>query len=378
MLRSSPRQKGKSVVALCGTIAIACGAPDDSLFVAQPQPPLEIASGLYRVTWNAGPDVVRGFSPDGQRIVYQSRGLYGFGAEWHVLTVRVDDGSVREEAAVYRLGLADSVGHVVVGSVNRLLVTWRSVPDGVITCEACPPPPPVIDLAIRRLPLTDAAPIATLPTRAVPLPNHRSSDTTCGPDPFPNGFHRIRLRPVEHEVLERRTNPFGPVERADGTAGFYSDGEAVWRYDPADPAAAPDSIGPGAFPALSSDGLTLAAAVPLGLDSTSASCASGLCPCRQETVTVTTTGWEVRLYDLAAGTSSPLGPGLEPAFDPLEPRLAVRRPDALYWMDLATGGANPIPGTDGGYAPAVSPDGALLAFTAPRFDNADVFFVRLR
>jgi Tol biopolymer transport system component len=173
-------------------------------------------------------------------------------------------------------------------------------------------------------------------------------------------------------------NPFGPVERADGSAGFYSDGETVWRYDPADPVAPPDSLGPGAFPALSPDGMRLAAAVPLGLDSTSGQCQAALCPCRQETVTITTTGWEVRLYDLAGGSAVALGAGLEPAFDPLEARLVVRRTDGLYWVTLATGDATSIAGTAGGYAPAVSPDGTVLAFTADRFEGPDVFFVRIR
>jgi hypothetical protein len=215
--------------------------------------------------------------------------------------------------------------------------------------------------------------------REFAIPNHRAEPRNCtggGVDPTGNKF--LRRRPAEQEITLRRANPYGPVESSDGSAGFYSDGEAVWRYDPADPAAPPDSLGPGAFPALSPDGLRLAAAVPSGLDSTSTQCQAGLCPCIQVTWTITATGWTVRLYDLAGGTVDTLAAGLEPAFDPLEPRLVVRRPDALYWVALATGEATEIPGTAGGYAPAVSPDGALLAFTAERFDGPDVFFVRIR
>jgi hypothetical protein len=50
----------------------------------------------------------------------------------------------------------------------------------------------------------------------------------------------------------------------------------------------------------------------------------------------------------------------------------------LYWVDLATGDATAIPATAGAYAPAVAPDGSIVAFTAERFDNPDVFYVRIR
>jgi hypothetical protein len=357
----------------------ACAEPDDVLFIPPPVPPAEIAPGLFRVTWNPAPDVVRGFTPDGARIVYQGRDLPGTDPGWSLLTVGVTDGVVREEARIYRLALTDTVAHVVLGASDRLLVTWRAVVDGQVNCTTCPPPPAAIDFAVRRLPLTDGAPVSALPTRNVPLPNYLVAATTCADGSIDAaGMHRIRVRPADLEIQLRRVNPFGPVELADRSAGFYSDGEVLWRYDPADPAAPPDSVGPGAFPALSPDGLRLAAAVPLGLDSASGQCASGLCPCRQETVTITTTGWAVLLYDLAGGSVAPLASGLEPTFDPLAPRLAVRRPDGLYWVDLASGDAAPIPNSDGGYAPAVAPDGSILAFTAGRFDNPDIFFVRIR
>jgi hypothetical protein len=345
-------------------------------------PPLEIAPGLFRVTWNPAADVVRGFTPGGDRIVYQTRDLPGFQRGWGMFSVGVADGAVREEAGIYRLALPDSTAHIVLGSASRLLITWHTVGPGGVTCDNqdCPPPPAAIDVALRRLPLTDGVPISALPVREFAIPNHRHEPRTCaggGVDPAANKF--LRIRPAEREITLRRANPYGPVESADGTAGFFSDGETIWRYDPADPAAPADSLGPGAFPALSPDGQRLAVAVPLGLDSSSAQCQAGLCPCVQETWTITsTTGWQVMLYDLVSGAVTPLAGGLEPAFDPLEARLVLRRSDGLHWVSLATGEETDILGTDGGYAPAISPDGALLAFTAERYDSPDVFFLRIR
>jgi hypothetical protein len=357
---------------LLAALAIAgCAQPDDTLFTRPPVPPSEVAAGLFRVTWNPEPDVVRGFTADG-RIVYRARNLPGVDSGWALLTIRLADGAVREEARIYRLALRDTVAQLVLGPSSRLLVSWRTILDAGFNCAGqCAAPAAPIDVTVRRLPLTDGTPLNALSTRSVTLPNHAVVTTGCMDT-------RFRLRPAEQEALERRANPYGPVELPDGSAGFYSDGETLWRYDPAAPAAPPDSVGPGAFPALSPDGLRLAATVPLGLDSTSAECFAGLCPCRLETVTITTTGWSVLLYDVAGGTGTPIAAGLEPVFDPLAPRLVVRRADGLYWVDLATGGATAIPGTEGGYAPAVAPDGSILAFTAERFDNPDVFFVRIR
>jgi hypothetical protein len=357
-----------AAVALAVALLAGCAEPDDTVFARPSVAPVEIAPGLFRVTWNAAPDVVRGFSPDGARIVYQSRDLPGLGAGWYVLSVSLADGAVREEASVYRQALIDPLGQVVLRTSHRVLVTWHAVPDGAITCPTCPSPPSAIGIALLRLPLADGVPLSALPTRTITLPNHESA--LCR--------NRIRLGPAEREVQARRANPYGPVEAPGDSVGFYSDGEAVWRYDPADPTTPPDSLAPGTDPALSPDGALLAVAVPVGLDSTSSLCSIGLCPCVQETVTITAAGWETLLYDLAAGTVRSLGTGLEPAFDPLGSRVAVRRADALYWVDLASGTATRIPGTDGGYAPAVAPDGSLLAFSAETFGNPDVFFVRLR
>jgi hypothetical protein len=219
-----------------------------------------VAAGLFRVTWNPEPDVVRGFTPDG-RIVYRARNLSGLGPGWALLTMDLVDGSVREDARIYRLALRDTVAQLVFGPSSRLLVSWRTILDAGFNCAGqCPAPAAPIGVTVRRLSLTDGTPLGALPTRSVPLPNHAVLTTGCMDT-------RFRLRPAEQEAVERRANPYGPVELPDGSAGYYSDGETVWRYDPADPAAPPDSVGPGAFPALSPDGLRLAAAVPLGLDS---------------------------------------------------------------------------------------------------------------
>ena len=362
-----------AVVPMVVVLLAACERPDDVLFIPEAVPPREIASGLYRVTWHRDADVVRGFTLDGARIVYQSRNLPGFGPGSYVLSVGVVEGDVRGDFHVYQRALLDTIAHVAFVSMARVLVTWRTVSDdAAISCPNCPPPPPAFEIGFRRLPPDGIVPIANIPTRSVRLRNQFTVFSSGCPT------HTVRIRPAEREILARLVNPFGPVETADGSTGFYSDGETLWRYEPWDASAPPDSIGPGAFPTLSSDGSLLAAAVATVVDSTEGVCFFGACPCRQETVEIDAAGWEIVLHDLNGGTVTSLGPGLEPAFDPLARRVAVRRPDALYWIELATGTAEIIAGTEGGYAPAVAPDGSKLAFSAETFGNSDVFYVRLR
>lgn len=83
------------------------------------------------------------------------------------------------------------------------------------------------------------------------------------------------------------------------------------------------------------------------------------------------------MYDLSSGSVRDVGTGSEPQWSPDGTRFLVCRVDALSWTDLVTGAEEPVPGTEGAFAGALSPDGSILAFSATRFGNPDVSFVRL-
>jgi len=175
-------------------------------------------------------------------------------------------------------------------------------------------------------------------------------------------------------------NPYGPVlSRTDGSSTFVSDGEVVWQIDMEDVTSVPVPIGPGSFPALSPDGISLAASIPVGVDSVSTfvTVPAGLGSCTQETVEISAAGWQTVIYDLASGTSVPLAAGLEPVYDPAGGRLLVRRAGGFYWIDLAAGTETLVSGTFGGYAPSVSPDGEWIAFSSENVGGGhDVYLVR--
>jgi hypothetical protein len=352
--------------------SLACRAPDDIVFTPPVVEPVE-ESGRLRVTFNPGPDLVRGFSADGRRILYRSRGLAGFGDEWRILSVPVAGGEVREEAALYRAGLSDPVSTLASDPGGRTLVVWKAIGPPFMGCGSPAPTGPTVEtLVILRLDEVDGRALSALPITLIPTPTILGGGT-------PN--QQVRILPAELEIRALGVDPFGPAADPGGAGvGFVSDGELVWRVQLTDPAASLDSIGEGAFPALSSDGTQLAAATPSGTVTTfdTTVVAAGLGVCVQETVTIRPAAWQVVLYDLGSGTATAIGEGVEPRFDPAGGRLLVRRSEGLYWLDLTSGAASFVSGTEGGYSAAISPDGSTIAFSAMGSEGHDVFLVAAR
>lgn len=360
--------------------SLACDAPSD-IIVEPPQfTPVEVEPGVFRVTFGAGPAVARGFLPDG-RLLFRAFDLPPFGRDWVLVSVPPTGGHLREEVALYRTALVDDVGHLAADSTHRLLVLWKApipgldgCPDSSLTDQGTPGPAPhtpsPIGFTVLALPEADGVPVDAIPSRSVSTGLVEGTGTRQ---------QRVRVHPVARDVDRTAVNAFGPVLMSGGTEMVYSDGEQLWRTATSDTSAVPQSLGLGAYPALSPDGRILAYARPSGLDTTvlTYTIPLGFGVCVEEYAAIWESGWEVVTRDLDAGTEQVLAPGLDPAFDPLGGRIVVRT-GQLQWVDLATGVASAIPGTTGGFGPSVSPDGELLAFSRMNGpSNSDVYFVRI-
>ena len=83
------------------------------------------------------------------------------------------------------------------------------------------------------------------------------------------------------------------------------------------------------------------------------------------------------LYNLETGSADTLTMGVEPTFGPGSDRILVRRADSFYWVDLTSGAEEAVPRTEGGFAPAISPDGTLIAFSSSRSGNPDVYLLQV-
>jgi hypothetical protein len=371
-------------VLLAGGLALACKSPSDVVYERPGFTPKLDEQGRLRVTFAPGADVLRGFTPNG-RLLFRAENLVPFGAGWILASVPPEGGQVREEVGVYRPAFRDQVSTLVASVTRRELMLWkppmsgaRGCPDSSETTEGTPGPAPAtpspVGLVIFSLPTEDGASITSIPSRAI-------STGAVAVETVPGGniLARVRVTPALRDVARTGANPFGPIAIPGTDDIIYSDGERLWQASATDTGAAPAPLGEGAYPALSPDGTAFAYARPVGLDSTvqTFTIPVGLVQCVQTQVEITAASWEVVLRDVDSGDEQVLTEGVEPAFDPLAQRLVVRGSD-LQWFDLSTLTAVSISGTTGAFAPAVSPDGTVLAFSLfSSGTNSDVYYLRI-
>ena len=377
---------GSSRLLIAATaFVVACADSGDVLYAPEPVSPIEVQPGFFRVTIDPAPDYVRGFTPQGDTILFRGfRGLIlGTGdSAWQILGAPVAGGhGTREEAALYRAVFTRPIGTIVVRPADRLVTTWQRGNDRTFDGPAgCEPfnYVRVWRMILWRLPPDDGAALSSIPTWRVRTP---TVDTLIFDPNLPVSQIRYRMRfnLAEAEVVSG-ANPYGPAAATDGSTVVYSDGDNLWRVPLADPAAARDSLGPGFFPALSPDGSLLASVNPVGLDSSFAADTVFrlLFKCIQDNWTMTASGFTTTVVKSATGDTVRVVPGTEPVFDPAGTRLFVRRPEGIVAVDLASGVETLLDNTAGAFSLAVSPDGAYLAFSRTVSRNTDVYYVTLK
>jgi len=373
-----------AVLGVAGLIggSSACESPSDSIYDRPAFSPIEEQSGLYRMTFGEDADVVRGFLPDG-RLLIRVHDLVPFGSGWALASFPVSGtGQVREELGVYRPALLDDMGDFTTDGSRRLLTLWKAAlpgihgcPDSSMTSDGSPGPAPrtpsPVGFAVYDLPQLDGTAVAAIPSRYVSTRLVEGAGTIQ---------QRVRVTPVMRDVDRTGVNAFGPVLAQGSVEMIYSDGDSIWRTSAADSGTAPQFIALGAYPTLSPDGHALAYARPTGLDSTvrTFTVPVGLVACIEEHIEISAAAWELVVRDLESGEEQVVADAVDPVFDPQGGRLVIRT-DVLSWLDLTTGQVTPIDGTSGGFGPAISADGSVLAFSRLNGPgNSDAYFVRIR
>lgn len=391
-MRGGFRALSAAAVLAASALAPACKSPSDVLYEPPSLAPKLDEQGRLRVTFGPGADVLRGFTPEG-RLLFNADELAPFGSGGILASVPPDGGQVREEAGIYRPAFPDPIGTLVwqgAGGAHRLLALWKQAipgydacPDSSMTTEGTPGPAPIplspVNVEIYSLPAQDGGAIVSIPSRPVPI------TPVVTKNYYPDNakgytLKRVRVAPAQRDVARTGANAFGPVTLPGTDAMVYSDGERLWQASIADTSEAPVLIGDGAYPAVSPDGHWMAYARPLGLDSTEQVflIENPLQDCIETYVEMTAGSWDVVLRDLVTGEEEVLGAGVEPVFDPLGDRLVVREGGDLRWLSLSTQASIPIAGTRGAFAPAISPDGNLLAFSLfSTGTNSDVYYLRI-
>jgi hypothetical protein len=353
-------------------LVLACKSLSDVVFERPTFAPQLDAQGRLRVTFGPGADVMRGFTLDG-RLLFRADNLAPFGTGWILASVPPTGGQVREEVGVYRPALKTQMGTLVSDGSQRVLATWMPPIPGYHGCpERTPLLPSPVYVVAYALPAQDGVPIGSVPSRAI-WTNAVEISGLGGLD------KRVRVTPTLRDVARTGANPFGPVILPGTGDMIYSDGEHILRASIADTSTGPTLLADGAYPALSPDGRSLAYARPVGLDSTQQVFTDtvGLAICVQTQVEITAAGWEVVLRDLESGEDSVLTDGMEPVWDPSAERLVVRG-TTLEWFYLSTQTSVPIEATAGAFAPAISPDGHVLAFSLfSQGTNTDVYYLNV-
>ena len=171
--------------------------------------------------------------------------------------------------------------------------------------------------------------------------------------------------------------PFQPSWSADGGRVVTSNGIELLVWDVTSGIVTPLGATDAVSPAWSPDGDRIVFARNVRADSASAFCVhpGALGPAAYQYRTVYQFNPPaLTVLDLAAGATTELGAGSEPAWSPDGRYVYARRDDAIWRIDVNGGGAVMVHGTENGREPAVSPDGRLLAFSklGPR-GNYDVW-----
>ncbi len=364
--------------ALVAAASLVCGCREVELATEVPEFEWQSESPR-RLTFNVGDDRNPQWSPNGDSVYYSAQGYPGLPLAPGVLVAApAGGGTVRP---LYRflhettLGPQYHVAPAVSPDGQRILFLNVIAEAPPAECRMGDDLCPGVDPRIQRANLTvrDIDEASTTPPViiAVDLPGRGSRAL---PEPYNDHSYPY------HELYAVGRIAFTAAWAPDNQRVVFSDGIQLYLWTPG--VNAPEPI-PGTdhatHPAWSPDGAFIAfmRLRPQSSATSMCGCSSG-----QE-------AWGVLRTHHAMGTRSlelvrpdgseviVLGPGEDPAWAP-DGSLYARRERGIARIDIETGMATPVLGTNDGVEPAVSPDGSRLAFThMPDAGGSDVWVVDL-
>jgi Tol biopolymer transport system component len=344
-------------------------------------PQFEWGEPPRRLTFNVGDDRNPQWSANGDSVYYSAQGYPGLPLAPGVLVAAsVTGGTVRP---LYRslhetvVGPRYHVAPVVSPDGQRMLFIDIAAVDAPAECiatttgEPCPGAEPLL----RRVHLTvrDLAETGTVTQHilVVDMPGRAERGL---PEPYTDHSYPY------HQLYQDGRIAFTASWSPDGERIVFSNGLQLFLWTPGDAEAQPiPGTDHGMRPAWSPDGARIAF-MTLRPHSTTAN----LCACSQDgsssdVIRHVYVAGDATLELIAPdGTANTIiAQGEDPAWGP-DGSLYARVTGRIARIDPQTGTATPIPGTDGGAEPAVSPDGAHLAFIhLPDAGGSDVWVVDL-
>lgn len=349
--------------------------------------------GLIRITFSSDQDHAPAWSPGGDSVYYVTRGSIPFPEQDGLLmAASVESGESRalmpsiqqEEGPIVRG--ADPVPSPD-GSALAFVELWTVVApiicfpaSRIYICDPdVEPTSPRIGAIFLRIRDRDA------PARVSDVGRVRIEIT--GPDLDPdivNGVKTFEQRyfPFQAEFHEQVRTPFGPSWSPDGERLVVSDGLRLLVWDPS--SAGPEPLmggGGGQRPRWSPDGSRVAFTREVRVDSIPQACdhrttlESDFLPCAQVRWMYPDVQRSVAVVPAEGGEPLVLWTGEDPAWHPDGRRLVFSGDSGLLVGSLDGGPPVPIPGTEGGREPAVSPGGDRIAFARRVGVSHDIWVV---
>jgi hypothetical protein len=340
-----------------------------------------IPQGARRVTFSPGHDRSPAWSIEGDSIVYVAEGFGDLARSDGVLVaIPLEGGSLAPVFPVLqpeRATAAEVLAPAVEPGTGRIAYAQVLQAPGVcvgewISCDATgdPPAPPRLQLGRLRVRI----PGTTTPADQDPTLSLTFDGVAFDDSRHPFGLPGVwvtRLHPFQRLYNDLGLLPVRPSWDPAGGRIALSDGLQLLTWRPGDSAATPiPGTDGGNSPAWSPDGNSIAfTRFDSGpeLRTTCQHLATGttavVVVCLEERTQWPIGRTVVVVVPATGGEGLELVEGTDPTWSPDGEWIYAARPDGIWRVAVTGGVLARINGTDGGTQPAVSPDGANLAFT---------------
>lgn len=331
-------------------------------------PAVTDTTAALRLTFSTGDDLYPAWSADGQQIIYAGAGFPGVPAGRGLLfsvprtggPVSLIFPEVQGPAAGGPRWLA---GPSVSPADDR--VAYIEVADVALAVSsdtlACMYPEPLLDSAVLRIRRRgETRSILEDPSFPFRFDGRDAEQGSAAPGPFEMNAFPFQVRYITDRVISAR-----PSWSADGRVAF-ADGMTLWTWNPDGGSPVPvPGVADASSAAWSADGEWIAYARLERGDSLTETCNVPRGPNLIVAHTRTTYAWPRTVIARARpdGTAQQdLTEGIDPAWSPDGAWIYHRANGHIERVPSNGGAAEAIAGTEGGWWPAVSPDGSRLAF----------------
>lgn len=329
---------------------------------------------VVRLTLSPGNDAYPTWSPDGSTVVYTGAGFAGIPSGQGLLLEQSRGGGTARLVFAELQGPGAGgprwlAGSAVEGDESAVAYVQMAAVATPLSVDPtlCPIPEPVLDSVVVRVRRrAETGSILADPAHELRLPGRDPDVGAGGQGPF-----ELRDLPFQQRYRRDGTVAIRPSWAPDGRVVF-SDGLTLWIWTPgAGPPTAIPGVEDAVTPAWSPDGSRIAYTRLERGDSTRVACnvLVGNIVIQQIRTTYAWPRSTIVVVGPDGTGKRELADGTDPAWSPDGGAIYYRGMDAIERIPSEGGATEAVAGTEGGWWPAVSPDGARLLFMRKSADE---------